>query len=146
MEDDNWMEENDCWEKTVKNSQQEAKGCSDPCSVFDLPLPKSLWSFTQNGQAACAPEVSSDPQAAQPSSLAILKELRAKPSERARVGVVVSTSRCTLVFVQKNPGVKCRAVLMPTLVFMHTDSITTASQCVLIPCHISQLAAKPSWE
>lgn len=146
MEDANWMEENDCWEKTIRNSQQEARGSSHPCSVFDLPLPKSLWSFTQDGQAACVPEVSSDPQAAQPSSPPILNELRAKPSERARGGLVVSSSSCTSVFVQKDPGIKCCPVLMPTLVFMCTDSITTASQFVLIPCPISQKAAKPTCE
>lgn len=77
-------------------------------------------------------------QAAQPSSPAILKELRAKPSERARGGVAVSTSRCSSVFVQNNPGVKC-AVLTPALVFTCTDSITTESQCVVIPCSISQV-------
>lgn len=67
MEDANWMEENDCWEKTIRNSQQEARGCSHPCSVFDLPHPKSLWSFIQDGQAACVPAVSSGSTALQPS-------------------------------------------------------------------------------
>lgn len=71
MKDADWMEENDCWEKNIRNSEQDARRCSHPCSVFHPPLAKSLWPFTQDGQAACVPEVSSDPQAAQLSSPAI---------------------------------------------------------------------------
>lgn len=140
MEGANWMEVNDCCEKTKGNSQQEARGCSHSCSLFDFPHQESLWSFTQDGQAVCVPEVPSDSH-----SPAILKELRAKPSERTKGGVIVSTSRCTSVFVQNNPGVKC-AALTPALVFMCTDSITTASQCLLMLCPVSQSAAKPNCE
>jgi len=132
MEDANWMEESDYWDKSERNSQQEARGCSHPSSVF-LPLPKSLWSFTQGGQAVRAPGVSSDPQAAQPFSPAILKELKAKSSERTRGGVLVSNSRCTSAFAQNNPGVEYRAVLMPVLVVMGTGTTASHSVCTQFP-------------
>lgn len=56
----------------------------------------------------------------------ILKKPTAKLSERARGGMVVTTSKCISVFVQKSPSVKSSHALMPNLLFMCIDHIITA--------------------